>query len=83
MTTAQLEAMRAGKAAADERRAREHAAAQAAYLSWVKDESLAYRRLALTREFSGSDSDAAHDAEALWRSVIRAMPKPPPDHAWV
>lgn len=82
MTTAQITAMQAGKVAANARKAREHAAAQTAYLGWVKDESLAYKRLVLTREFSGSASDAAHDAEVLWRSTIRSMPKPPPDHAW-
>lgn len=76
-------AMQAGRAAANERKAREHAIAQHAFLGWVKDESLAYRRLALAREFGGLTSTAAHDAERLWRATIRAMPKPPPDHAWI
>lgn len=82
MTTAQITAMQAGKAAANARKAREHAAAQQRYLAWLKDESLAYKRLVLAREFGGIDGEGAHDAEVLWRSTIRAMPKPPPDHAW-
>lgn len=78
MTTATLAAMQAGKQAANERRARDHAAAQVAYLGWVKDESLAYKRLTLAREFDGG----VDIAEALWKATLRAMPKPPPDHAW-
>jgi hypothetical protein len=72
-------AMQAGKAAANARKALEHAAAQRAYMGWVKEESLAYRRLTIAREFG---DESAHDAERLWQATLRAMPKPPPDHAW-
>lgn len=81
MSTAQLQAMRAGREAQLERDRKANLDAKDIFLTWVREEATAHRRLQTAR--NSGDSAAVADAQAAYNTVLRNSPRRlPPDSAW-